>query len=324
MRPSFTASILVSLALSFMVTVTSARGDAPATDPNELTELGLRLRTEGRDAEALEKFQAAYAVSPEPRLLAQIALAEQALGRIVPAYEHLRQALDNTQDPWIAKWRSELDGTLRQIEGEFALLEVHCNVPGAAVIIGDQFVGRTPLAGPLRVTPGSVAVRVEAEGFVPATQAVTTMRAQQSRLDVALVPPAPAPAPIPPPVAIPVSTESVARQRNPLWLIGVGVGAATALSGAVTYAISGKKADSLEKDCYDQTCEDDERNDRRKTVRALDRASRALAAVGLVTLLGSGAAYLWAKGSAPEQAPSVRVQASVGASYAVLYGTIKF
>ena len=54
-----------------------ATGDAA----EHLIKQGVELRAKGKDAEALVLFQKAYAATPSPRALAQIALAEQALGR---------------------------------------------------------------------------------------------------------------------------------------------------------------------------------------------------------------------------------------------------
>src|SRR4051812_7480565 len=52
-----------------------------AADALELLREGVSLRREGRDEEALQRFQRAYEIGHGGRALAQIGLAEQALGR---------------------------------------------------------------------------------------------------------------------------------------------------------------------------------------------------------------------------------------------------
>ena len=58
---------------------------ARAQDAEALVEEGLALRREGRDAEAAERFRAAYDVDHSARSLAQLAFAEQATGDWVAA-----------------------------------------------------------------------------------------------------------------------------------------------------------------------------------------------------------------------------------------------
>src|SRR5262245_14916190 len=64
---------------------------------------GVALRRQGRNAEALAEFQKAYARDPSPRALAQIALAQQALGNWVVAETGLVDALAARNDPWIQR-----------------------------------------------------------------------------------------------------------------------------------------------------------------------------------------------------------------------------
>jgi len=63
------------------------------TSLNAQISRGVALRRQGRDASALEVFQSAWRSSRAPRALAQVALAEQALGRWVAAEAHLVEAL---------------------------------------------------------------------------------------------------------------------------------------------------------------------------------------------------------------------------------------
>ena len=69
---------------------------------------GITLREQALDVEALEAFRRAHALFPSARALAQMGLAEQALGQWRNAEIHLSAALQTANDPWIRRRRSAL------------------------------------------------------------------------------------------------------------------------------------------------------------------------------------------------------------------------
>src|ERR1700710_859420 len=83
-----------------------------AADAAALLRQGVALRRAGHDAEALKLFQQAYQIEPTPRALAQMAAAEQALGKWGAADRHYRRALTDESDPWILKNRAVLTKAL--------------------------------------------------------------------------------------------------------------------------------------------------------------------------------------------------------------------
>src|SRR5687768_12256290 len=97
---------------------------AEGADHETLIREGIALRRAGDDLAALSKFQQAYELNKTPRALAQIGLAEQALGRWAVADRHLRQALESADDPWIRKNRGSIDESLTMIAGHVGQLEV--------------------------------------------------------------------------------------------------------------------------------------------------------------------------------------------------------
>ncbi len=99
---------------------------------------------------ALAAFERAWALGGSFRALAQIALAEQALGHWREAYEHLASALRHTDDPWISAHHATLDVALREIASRLGAVEVSCNVHGAEVRVDGRVVGKTPLAESVR------------------------------------------------------------------------------------------------------------------------------------------------------------------------------
>lgn len=175
-------------------TAAAPGGGAPAQpiDPAEaeasaLLERGIQLRKAGDDRQALAAFEAAYARDRSPRALAQIALAEQALGRWVDAQAHLAAALAVRSDRWIVDHWQSLQAAEREIASHLGRLEVSCNVSGARVALDGRALGRTPLA-PTVVMSGQSVLEVEAVGFFEIKRSVQVDPNRLSRVDVVLTP----------------------------------------------------------------------------------------------------------------------------------------
>lgn len=169
----------------FVVWVWLAMAGAAAAQEASIEE-GLRLRQEGRDAEAVEVFRRVYERDLSARALAQLALAEQALGRWVDAEAHLADALTREGDPWIASHRAVLASALETIRGNLGRLSVDANVAGAAVTVDGRAVGTTPLA-PVSAAAGTVVVEVVADGYVRVQRSATVRAGQLARVRVELV-----------------------------------------------------------------------------------------------------------------------------------------
>jgi hypothetical protein len=216
--------------LAIALTVSGAR--AEAEDSDGLIAAGLELRREGKDAEALEHFTRAHALQPSARALAQIALAEQALGLWVAAEEHLARALAS-DNAWIASRRPILEDALTVIRSHLGTLEIHGAVPGLELLIDGVRVA-IPRGGLLRLPVGQHEVVARAEGFVPVTRQTEVAATRTSRLDLALKSRAAPPPPARPlPAALPAAREASGEpwHRVAAW---VGIGAAGLfLSGAL-------------------------------------------------------------------------------------------
>lgn len=149
---------------------------AAASDADELVKEGLALRRKGEDTAALQKFEQAYETDKRPRTLAQVALAEQALGRWALAYDHLIAALGEKSDPWIAKHMTPLEDALKALQDHIGKLEILDGSRGAEVRVNGAVVGTLPLSKPLTLPTGSAAIEVTAPGFMPIERA-TSIRA---------------------------------------------------------------------------------------------------------------------------------------------------
>jgi len=135
-------------------------------DAAELIREGVALRKQGDDGAALQRFQRAYELDHDVRALAQMGLAEQALGRWVAAHDHLMKALASTADPWIVKNGATLRTAFEMVGAHVGRLEVLGGSPGAEVRIDGVARGILPLEGPLILPIGSVTIAIRATGLV--------------------------------------------------------------------------------------------------------------------------------------------------------------
>jgi hypothetical protein len=161
---------------------------APSAElARDFIEQGVALRKAGDDRLALAAFARAYALEPSVEALAQLGLAEQALGSWLDAREHLESALDHGDDSWIMKHRATLEAASKEIEGRLGMLEVSCNVAGAELRLDGRVLGRTPLERPIRLVAGQSVLQIAALGYFEVTRLVQVDAGSLSRLDVVLI-----------------------------------------------------------------------------------------------------------------------------------------
>lgn len=178
---------LATFLAAFVVVWTGLLHVVHAQTPEALIDEGVTLREEGRDAEALERFQRAYELTSSGHALAQIALAEQALGRWTDAYDHLTAALASG-DPWVEARRSPLEQSLARIDEHVGRLELVEGVEGAEVRVNGEVVGTLPLSGPVTVPVGTVVLEVRAAGHVPMQRTLQIRAGARARERIVLVP----------------------------------------------------------------------------------------------------------------------------------------
>jgi hypothetical protein len=139
---------------------------ATADDADAIIKRGTDLRREGRDREALEQFRQAAAIHETPRVTAQIAFAEQALGLWVEAEAHLGEALEHRSDPWIQKNLTLCENTLGVIRAHIGRIDVWGTPDSADVIINDKRVGDLPFARPVGISSEEITLVIRAPGYI--------------------------------------------------------------------------------------------------------------------------------------------------------------
>jgi hypothetical protein len=177
---------LAALALFALFALTPAH--ARANDADALIEQGVEARADGRDADALALFERAYEIDRTPRALAQIGLAEQALGRWASAERHLSEALRDRADPWMDEHRRVLDEALAEIRSHLGELVVDSNLSVAELWVDGRAVALLPMIVPVRLPAGEAAIEVRATGYTTVRRRVVVRAGERSRESVHLVP----------------------------------------------------------------------------------------------------------------------------------------
>jgi hypothetical protein len=143
-----------------------------ATDDQAHIQRGVELRRTGRDREALDEFEAAWALRKTPRARAQIGLAQQALGHWRDAESALDEALAASGDEWIARYRGSLQKARSVVQNHLAWLYVESKAVGATLSMDGQPDRTLPLDAPLRVEAGDVRFVLQAPGYASAVRTI--------------------------------------------------------------------------------------------------------------------------------------------------------
>lgn len=220
------ASIVLAVTLAAAEVCAQAGGSVDA-----LLDEGVRLRSQGQDEAALGVFRRAWEAAHAPEALAQVALAEQALGLWVEAARDLATARESTADPWVARHRDDLALAASEIGRHVGRVEVRARSPGARLRVNGVDHGGLPLASPLVLVIGTQSLEVTAPGRVTARRVVDVRPGDDLREEFDL-------APVPPPVAAPLverSPRRTARAARPGagWATASFVAAGTLLAGGL-------------------------------------------------------------------------------------------
>jgi tetratricopeptide (TPR) repeat protein len=306
-----------ALALLLGLSVPALADEDPRKAAGAHYQKGLELANRAEYRAALDEFNAAYAASPNYAVLYNIGQAEVAIGRPRQAIESLTKYLRDGGEQVPANRRQQVELQLKELKGAFAYLNVTTKPDGALVNVDGSNLATTPLAEPLRLSPGSHIVAVSRAGFSTETLMVGIAEGQQQTLNLELrtlrvgdpaltgvtasgraerPTTAPEPRPIPPATA-------ADRSSFPLGYVLMGAGVVTG-GVAVAHYIwnAGRVRDFRNDEATLQTATAPGRRQRQiennELAESIDRASvvtvllgvgaGALAAGGVATLTWSG------------------------------------
>jgi hypothetical protein len=212
---------------------------AAATPGMQLIEQGLDLRQAGRDAEALELFEKAQLIAPSPRGQAQVALAQQALGRWLLAEKNLRAALAVKDDTWIESRRPILERSMAVIGAHLGDVEVVGAKSGSVYVDGVRNDSTEALTH-LRLEVGRRTFEIRAAGYYPFSRVLDVLPGEIVRVEVeqhplleesgGLAPPRVAPV-----LVAPTAPQPSRTRRTVAW-ISLGGAAAFLATGFVGLA----------------------------------------------------------------------------------------
>lgn len=218
----------------FALLLAGARAHA-TEDPEALVEKGLELRRLHKNAEALQAFREAWAIAPSPRIRAQIALAEQALGDWLAAESDLAAALAATEDAWIEKHRAILEEARSKIAGHLGWIELVVDVDGVDAFLDGVLLGPTPRSAPIRVVAGSHRLEIRPKGTEPVSREVVVAPIANTRVLLS--------APRQPPLRRERRVEAASGYEVPVLFLGgsaVALGIGTWL-GLRTFALKSER-----------------------------------------------------------------------------------
>lgn len=255
-----------------------------------LHEAGKRAFASGRYADALDAYQAAFKLEPNPAFLYNVALAQLGLGRCAEAFESygafLKAAPNLPSRPQLeASWAA------RQQCRSFRP-EAHPTEPALASPASSATTLSPSAPSPQTTSPPTTASPTAASST---TAASPTSTASQTTASTVTPSPTPSLSPIESrvqtneePALAPARTVTTPDRSAPVWLsVGLVTGLATLATGVTFAIVAGTEHRRLQMTCAPQC-------DPRTwyTLRTLDVASMPLIAIGAVLAALSGVGLL--------------------------------
>jgi len=117
-----------------------------------------------RYADAVAAYGDAYAITHDPALLYNMGRALQALGHYPEALDKL-EAFDTDASADLKARVPRLAQLLAELRQRVTTVTIRTNVAGARILVRNTVVGKSPLAGPVRLIAGPADIEVEADGY---------------------------------------------------------------------------------------------------------------------------------------------------------------
>lgn len=150
----------------------------------EMKKQGDDLVHASKFKEALEKYDASFALVPNPAIHYNRARALQNLQDWVGALDAFEKFVA-TAPPDLRAKVPNLDKTIAEVQQHVSTLVIKCDVPGATILVGEKSLGNMPVK-PLRTTPGDLTITASAPGYITAKQDVTLMPGETATIEVPL------------------------------------------------------------------------------------------------------------------------------------------
>jgi hypothetical protein len=173
--------VRLSLAVALLVGIAAPAALAQTAPPSSPAPLAERLTGSARDdyeagrlslsyhdnVGAMVRFRRAYRQTPDPRLLANMALCEKEMQHYGRAASLFERALDEGGALFTPGQVAQIRALIGECLPRTGLLRVTVDVPGAQVRVDDEPAGRAPLPADVRVDRGNHRVEVTSSGHRP-------------------------------------------------------------------------------------------------------------------------------------------------------------
>jgi hypothetical protein len=137
-------------------------------------------------AAALVKFEHAYEISRDPRLLWNAAICQKELRRYTRMLATIDRLLKDGGPLLTEQDRTDAAAIVKTVKEFVSPLKLTVNEPGAQVFVDGELVGTTPLPETVLVDVGSRKIRVTKPGYKEVERAVTVVGVSDVAIDVKL------------------------------------------------------------------------------------------------------------------------------------------
>lgn len=162
--------------------------EALSGEAKDAYDSGKLLYADGDYAGAKLKFERAYELSKDARLLWNMAAAEKQQRRYARVLGLVERYLAEGGDKLTDADRQEAKSLVDMVRALVADVTVTVNEPGADVSVDGEKVGESPLPAPLAITQGERTFKVTKAGFRPFTKQQNLQGGTKTTLDVSLQP----------------------------------------------------------------------------------------------------------------------------------------
>jgi len=305
------ACVAMMLALSAPAWAQPAASPADQARAATLKKEGDALVHASKFHEALEKYDASFAIVPNPAIHYNRGRALQGLGDFPAALDELDRFVA-TAPPELKVKVPNLDKTMAEIAAHVSTLVIRCEVPGASVSVRGKSTGTTPVQ-PLRMAPGEATITVTAPGYVVFNEDRMLAAGESTTVDVKLrraatgqeVSSAAEPTPFdaehtPPPETHPAPSSGHSGWKTAAWVSG-GIGIAALGTGLVFFGLSLADKGNADPHCPNKVCDATGRQSLNEAWTFAD-VSTVLVVAGAVALAFSLTSFIVTPKSAPVQA----------------------
>lgn len=149
---------------------------------------GVKLYGEGDFRASLVEFKRSYELNPNFNVLYNIGQVHYQLKDYASALTTLNQYLSVGGARVTASRRDEVQTDIQELTGRVASIKIKVNEPGAQILVDDEAVGQSPLAGAIAVNAGKRKFSAAKEGFQDARETREVVGAEAVTIELTLTP----------------------------------------------------------------------------------------------------------------------------------------